>query len=175
MQNTDMTKRPFRKSSEVGTDLKSAFEFFVMPEPNSGCWLWAGPYLKRRHGYGCFTMRPAGIIQVRAHRLSWELHLGEIPPGVQVLHKCDNPACVNPDHLFLGSHLGNMADRDSKGRQNKGETHGMVKLTEESVRLIFSDPRRHTEVASEYGISFVTVSDIKRGRSWKHLGLATTA
>lgn len=171
MQYSDMSKRPFSRSSTTGGSLLAAFDHFVMPEPNSGCWLWVGPYFKHRSGYGCFTMRPMGIIQKRAHRLSWEIHCGEVPKGQHVLHKCDNTSCVNPAHLFLGGHLANMADRDAKSRQNRGETHGMVKLTQDAVCRIFSDARLQKDIAQEYGVSVVTVSDIKRGRSWKHLKL----
>ncbi|WP_370196517.1 HNH endonuclease signature motif containing protein [Aurantimonas sp.] len=150
--------------------MESAFGFFISPEPNSGCWLWSGPVFKLRGGYGCFTMRPAGIIQHRAHRVSWTLYRGEIPEKAHVLHKCDNPLCVNPDHLFLGDQPGNMADKVGKSRQDRGETHGMAKLTEDQAKSIIADDRRLIEIAADYGVSVPTVSDIRRGYSWKHLG-----
>lgn len=88
------------------------------------CWLWmAGKF---HGGYGAFgTSRSRNT---RAHRFSWALTHGPIPDGLLVLHKCDTPACVNPTHLFLGTDSDNMADRDGKGRQSRGVTHGAVML-----------------------------------------------
>jgi len=150
----------------------AAFEARYMPEPMSGCWLWTGMYLSmKRMGYGCFTMRPARMIGERAHRLAWKLLRGPISSEDHVLHRCDNPICVNPDHLFLGDQAANMDDRQQKCRHNYGETHGMVKLTEEQVRLIHADARLYSVIAAEYGVTFMTVCDIKRGHSWRHLGL----
>jgi hypothetical protein len=83
--------------------------------PDGGCWLWNGAVQHNGYGYlhvgGRFERRP-----VRAHRFSWELHRGPIPEGMHVCHSCDTPACVNPDHLFLGSRSDNMRDCASKGR-----------------------------------------------------------
>jgi hypothetical protein len=156
-----MTKRPYH------LDLQSAFDFYV--RKTKTCWLWTGPVFKLRGGYGCFTMRSAGLIQQRAHRVSWKLHKGPIKPGDHVLHSCDNPLCVNPKHLFLGDQPMNMRDKVAKSRQNRGETHGRRKLTEAQARAIKNDPRRQREIADDYGISVPTVSDIKRGYSWSHL------
>lgn len=153
----------------VDTDLARAFEALFQPEPNSGCWIWTGNTFKARGGYGCFTCRPCGIRSERAHRRAWELYRGPIPDGAHVLHRCDTPTCVNPDHLFLGDQAANMADKAAKGRQNRGETHGMRKLSEEQARAIIADRRLYREVAEEMGVSIQTVSDIKRGRSWPHL------
>lgn len=163
-------KRPFSLRSDVGSSVLSAFEYFVHPEPNSGCWLWAGPSFAKRGDYGCFTMRRAGIVQQRAHRISWALYRGALPANTHVLHRCDNPACVNPDHLFLGDQTRNMNDKVQKGRQNKGERHGMAKLTEVQAIAIRADSRKYSDIAQDYEISNVTVSDIKRSRSWAHLG-----
>ena len=164
-----MSKRPFSKKTSLGTDLKSAFEFFVSPEPNSGCWLWDGPYFAQRNGYGCFTMRSAGIVQSRAHRVSWLIYKGKLHPTDHVLNKCDTPACVNPDHLFIGDQSDNMTDKVRKGRQNRGNSHGMAKIDEATAIAIIRDLRLQKDIADHYGVSVVTVSDIKRGRSWKHL------
>lgn len=85
----------------------------------SRCWLWTAA--KLNGGYGAFQDEGRTL---RAHRVSWELAYGSIPCGIQVLHHCDNPACVRPDHLFLGTGKDNMKDRDTKGRQACGDRHG---------------------------------------------------
>jgi hypothetical protein len=99
-----------------------------MPEPNSGCWIWLGPIFEKRGGYGCFTMRPAGIIMQRAHRVSWKLYRrADLPKEVHILHHCDNVLCVNPDHLFEGDQAANMRDKSLKGRQLRGKNHPKYK------------------------------------------------
>lgn len=109
-------------------DWAKPFEERISPEPNTGCWLWTGNALSKRGGYGVFTNRPSGIVMKRAHRLSWELYKNVTLTGDQhVLHKCDNPLCVNPDHLFIGDQATNMEDKSFKGRQNLGKNHGMYK------------------------------------------------
>ncbi len=90
------------------------------PEPNTGCWLWM--YGTAKAGYGCCTY----LGEVGAHRVSYVIHIGPIPSGQHVLHKCDVPQCVNPDHLVLGTNADNMADMARKGRaqrHNAAKTH----------------------------------------------------
>jgi hypothetical protein len=108
-------------------DLNTAFNKHVSPEPNSGCWLWNGPRLMKRGRYGVFTHRPSGTIMQRAHRISWQLHKGNITEEQHVLHKCDNVLCVNPDHLFLGDQLKNNEDKSYKKRHTFGENHPKYK------------------------------------------------
>lgn len=165
-----MPKRPFSRHSDVTNSLQTSFEYYVAPDPVSGCWLWTGPTFKKRGGYGCFTCRPHGVVQGRAHRVAWAIYRHPISPKEHVLHKCDNPLCVNPDHLFLGDQNTNMQDKVAKGRQTRGETHGVRKLTENEAISIRNDQRLYTEIAEDFGISVPTVSDIKRARSWQHLG-----
>jgi len=108
-------------------DIKERFEQKCEPVTETGCWIWTGCYSgKGRTGYGLFHTKTVktGAKMKKAHRVSYELYKEEIPEGMLVCHKCDNPACVNPDHLFLGSHIDNMKDMISKGRahfQNKKE------------------------------------------------------
>jgi hypothetical protein len=144
----------------------------------SGCWIWQG---KSRSGncrlYGRITVD--GKI-VPAHRYSWELHnQKKIPKGVFVLHKCDNPECVNPDHLFLGTHKDNMDDKVRKGRQASGESlshprakgsrNGLSKLTEKQAIEIFNDPRSQRLLAKKYGVSQTVIHNIKSKKTWRHI------
>lgn len=135
---------------------------------NDDCWWWmAGA---GRDGYGVISI---GAYPVKAHRFSWELHFGEIPDGMCVCHRCDNKLCVRPDHLFLGTTQDNIADRDSKGRQIKGERHPDAKLTEETVRLIRSRYKRGCPtngiraLAREFGLCRSSMRAVVFGDTWK--------
>ena len=136
----------------------------------SGCWEWTD---KEKTGIGYGRMR-VGKRRVRAHRLAWEIRHGEDPGDALVLHRCDNPACVRVDHLFLGTHDDNMADRQSKGRTVKmlGSRHGMAKLTEQSVleiRRLRRNGKRHREIAKSFGVSPSLISVILAGKNWTHV------
>lgn len=129
------------------------------------CWPW-----KRaidREGYGRFTFEKKRKF---AHRIAYLLAYGEIPRGLKVLHRCDNPICVNPAHLFLGSHQDNMSDRNGKGRTAKGERNGRAKLTESQVGEI-RDWRKvgasYRSIASRFGINDKTVRQICSGKLWR--------
>jgi hypothetical protein len=107
--------REYQRQHYVPIVPKSAAQRFhdsYVADPNSGCWLWLGRELGS-HGYGSIKIFGRSV---RAHRFSWELHFGPIPSGLLVCHKCDVPACVNPSHLFLGTHLDNETDKRAKGR-----------------------------------------------------------
>lgn len=145
-----------------------AFERHVYPEPNSGCWLWTGGTLVCG-GYGMLYAAP---LRVRAHRWSYEHFKGPIPEGLDVCHKCDTPCCVNPDHLFLGTRQDNMNDAKNKNRVAKGERHSQAVLTETQVKEIKSaigSGAHGSELARQYGVAPMTISDIKKGRTWGHL------
>ena len=139
----------------------------VQKGPNNHCWIWIAG---KQHGYG--ILRVGGRC-VRAHRYSFMLNSGEpIPEGMNVLHKCDNPACVRPDHLFLGTQEDNNHDRSRKNRNAKGETRKNAKLTTEDVVRIrelaaAGIPRR--TLMHMFGISGTTVNNIKRRVDWKHV------
>lgn len=151
----------------------------------SGCVEWKAARGKNPNGtlgYGQFFMgsrHGASRRMHAAHRVAWTLVCGEIPPGMRVLHKCDNQACVNPNHLFLGTQLDNVKDMLSKGRKNtaRGERQGSAKLQAEQVSQIRSEYKKNARfpdegsslaLAQKYGISRGTVSDIAT-RAWRHI------
>lgn len=149
----------------IDTTFKKRFMDKVMPEPNTGCWLWCGTVPR---GYG--QVRYKGKIKL-AHRVSYELYSGsKIPLNYDVLHTCDVPSCVNPDHLFVGSHNDNMKDMVVKGRSTRGELQRSSKLTKEDVMEI----RRLTnsslsDIAERFKISTDHACRIRKGKHWKHL------
>lgn len=150
--------------------LKDRFMKHVFPEPNSGCWLWVG--FVGGNGYGGIRQTGPDEKSRTAHRVSWEIHFGPIPPGLCVLHKCDVRSCVNPQHLFLGTKKDNTQDSLAKGRFTTGEVNGWSKLTDESV---MSMRRRRKlgekirDLASEFGVCYETARRVLAGERWKHL------
>lgn len=114
--------------------LVDRFWEMVRRGPSEECWPWTGS--TRAGGYGAIAVRVPGRRHrlAPAHRVSWELHNGPIPDGLQVLHRCDNPPCVNPAHLFLGTNDDNVADMLSKGRNLVGQRCAHAVLTAEDVR-----------------------------------------
>lgn len=151
----------------------------------TGCTEWlCGRFAS---GYGQFSDQGKNR---RAHRVAWELAHGPIPDGLVVCHKCDNPACVNVGHLFLGTNNDNVQDRNAKGRQNcsrgehhgsrlhpervpRGEQNGSAKLPEQSVleiKAMLAQGAMGTDLARRFSVSTSTISNIKTGKGWKHLG-----
>lgn len=140
---------------------------FVSPEPMSGCWLWTGG--DKGGGYGAFGL---GGASERAHRASYRLHVGPIPDGKYVCHRCDNRACVNPAHLWLGTHAENQSDKMRKGRGRwiRGEAVAVSKMTRDGVRLLreaYRHGARQVDLATRFGITQGVVSKIVRGVLWK--------
>jgi hypothetical protein len=121
------------------------------------CWLWTGT--KNTYGYGIFLL--PGEVQVRAHRHSYEIHNGPIPEGMVIMHSCDNPPCVNPDHLKIGTRLENNRDSVKKRRNAYGSRNGQSKLSEEQISLIRADNRTHKLIADEFNISQSHVSRVR--------------
>jgi hypothetical protein len=137
-------------------------------EANTGCWIW----VKGRTGIGYGKIDVHGKAE-GAHRFSYEQFVGPIPAGMHVCHHCDNRACVNPEHLFLGTPASNVADMIGKGRKKHGEQTAASKLTDADVIEI---RRRYAErgetqsaLAREFGVSQVNVCRIVNRKSWTHL------
>lgn len=140
-----------------------------IPEPNSGCWIWTGAGDSKR-GYGSVSLNGKTW---RAHRYACAAS-GRDPTGKLVCHKCDNPPCVNPDHLFLGDQIDNVNDMWAKGRGVKslGEKHGKTTLTNDQVAEIKSTPMSFGRAGKRYGVSASTIYAIKHGLTWSHIEAA---
>ncbi len=136
------------------------------------CWVWTGYLNWQRGGYGYIGRGGRGNGTLRAHRYSWEFHNGPIPEGMEVLHHCDNPPCVRPDHLFLGDQQANVNDMWAKDRGPNGARMSK-RLTDDDVREIRrlweTGQYRQVELARQFGSTTGAVSAIVRRRSWKHI------
>lgn len=173
--------------------LKERFEAKVSPEPTSGCWLWTSSITGT--GYGTISLGGRADGREQAHRVAWELYRGSIPPGLCVLHRCDNRLCVNPDHLFLGTKADNTHDMLAKGREArgarhgsrtkpeefregcrrggmKGEAHHQARLTEDLVAQIrrrVASGATSEAVAAEFGVAGSTIRRIAARKLWRHV------
>jgi hypothetical protein len=158
------------------TPLPERFWSKVDKRPDSSqCWLWTG-YIdaggRGRFNTGSTGGKPGKIRS--AHRIAYELTYGPIEKGMEVCHHCDNPPCCNPAHLFLGTHMENMIDRDTKGRNINyiGTQHGMSKLTEDSVRemrYLRAQGATFQAIARRFGVSKSVAHQAITGVTWKHV------
>ena len=155
--------------------------FWSRVEKTDGCWKWHG---SKHKGYGLISKNGS---LAKVHRVSYELHIGPIPEGMHVLHKCDNPECSNPDHLFLGNHADNMKDMFDKRRHPsftkpenyaKGEKAPSAKLTAKDVlsirrRYVFVSWAESNcrELAEEFGVTMSSIRCVMNGRTWRHVQL----
>jgi hypothetical protein len=140
--------------------------FWAKVDKTDTCWVWTGTV--HPSGYGGLTMDGAVLY---AHRVSYEWAHGPIPDGMFVCHRCDNPRCVRPDHLFAAAQLENMRDMHRKGRGQAGEKHSSAKLAREQVEAIrvryAAGGTSHTKLAKEYGVSPITIGEILRHEIWR--------
>lgn len=133
---------------------------------DNGCWIWQGS--KDKNGYGTLRINKADW---KAHRYSYKIYNGEIGNKL-VCHKCDNPSCVNPEHLFLGTNKDNMKDMVKKQRSAAGEKNANSKLNKHVITIIrqrLKNGDTQVKIAKDYGITQTCVSKIKVGKSWSHI------
>lgn len=139
-----------------------------------GCWYWAGH--KHKAGHGQFYFRGRAHY---AHRVAWRLTFGRLQ-GKFVLHRCDNPNCVNPFHLFLGTQADNVADMIAKGRMaygekraRKGEKHGMAELTNKDVKYLRKAHAQNSktvkELSAQFGVTKACIYDCLKRKTWRHI------
>lgn len=155
-------------STQILSDPMIELLFWPRVDMGGDCWLWTGG--KQNQGYGIFWLD--GNRPVRAHRVSYEFTKGPIPEGMCVLHSCDNPPCVNPDHLFLGTYQDNAVDAVRKLRLARGRTNALIKLSDDQVleiRRLCGEGCSRSEVGRMFGVARTTVNDIVWRRNWKHI------
>jgi hypothetical protein len=180
-----LRRLPRSRGRAIGCGMTTEQRFWEKVQRTPTCWIWTAS--KRHKGYGAFAYHVNGkLVQTRARRYSWEIHRGTIPPGICVLHDCpggDNPACVNPNHLFLGTKAVNNADMIAKGRYNRrrrmagakykrGELHHAAKLTRAKV-LAIRDARAGGEsfgsLSRRLHLSIGHVFRIVTRKAWSHV------
>lgn len=139
-------------------EIKDRFCGFANPIPFIGCWIWSGSL--HQEGYGRFALN--GKTQ-KAHRVSYEIFKGKIPDGKLVCHSCDEPSCVNPDHLFIGTNYTNNLDKTKKGRAAKKLSADQVK----EIRLLLAGGFGVTMIGKKYGVTHSMIIRIKNQQNWK--------
>jgi hypothetical protein len=158
--------------AKIARPIAERFWALSIPEPNSGCWLWMGSVNSCGYGHfglGSRTDKTRRI--VTASRFAFELTYGPVPDGLQVLHHCDVPCCVNPEHLYAGTRSQNMQDAYDRGRQppRHGSHSPFAKLTDEIVREIRKSNKFGTEWARELGCTHSAIYSARNGKSWRHI------
>lgn len=176
--------RQQKRLNVVFTSASVEDRFWAKAQKSDDCWAWTAN--RNRRGYGKFCLNKR---QEPAHRVAYTLTYGDIPAGLWVLHHCDNPSCVRPDHLYLGTHQDNMQDRHNRGRAASGESNGSrmhperilrgercswAKLTTEQVAAIRQEyaTTRVTlhQLAAKYGVGKSQIHNIVRRKVWNYEG-----
>lgn len=159
----------------IGTRAVGSLEerFWRHVNKDGDCWLWTA-HTSSGKGYGRLGEGGKGGKYLHAHRVSYELHNGPIPDGYVVMHQCDNPSCVNPAHLSVGTTAQNIKDAYNKGRKvtpfKAGAAHHMAILDDEKVRFIRGNLHISAGVlAKQYGIARSAITAIRRRQTWKHV------
>lgn len=171
-------QRPYRKQRPAGMTLPEAFRYYMPDDPpDEGCWEWAGG-TRDWCGYGILSHSESPTGKVRAHRLSYEIFIGPIPEGNVIRHTCDNPPCVNPNHLVPGTQAQNVRDSverrrwGHRGEKIQGSRHYSTRLTESDVleiRRLCAEGVMQTELARKYGVCDGTINMIAARKTWKHI------
>lgn len=162
LKDKDSIKKALTTKIEIAKN-----RFYSSFNKSDNCWIWNKS--KDSFGYGLFYI---GGTYYRAHRYSYELFIGKIPEGKIIMHTCDNPPCINPDHLVPGTLEENNKDKAAKGRQIKGVDSFSAILDEQKVILIRKlrgEGRSYKELAIEFNVSKHTIYDLCNGRTWKHI------
>lgn len=155
-----------RACRNISRAIPVEIRFWAMVNKTKGCWLWTGrPIGPMKYGNIFIKNRHYEY----AHRVSWELHYGKIPSGMKVLHQCDTPLCVRPDHLFLGNTKINALDASAKGRLAMGERHFNSKFTENQIRDIRNSTETESLLANKYKVARSTIRNIVSRKRWKHV------
>jgi len=158
---TKVAKRPVGRP-EIPLREKLAAGF--IPGGQKDCWEWVGK--KDKDGYGCTNYKTRNL---RAHRAAWMVNKGAIPKGICVCHSCDNPSCVNPSHLFLGTVAENNRDRDMKGRMGRGNSR-FYKDDVIKMRSLHLEGESYSEIGRIFGTSATTVRRVVLKITWKRVG-----
>jgi hypothetical protein len=143
--------------------LQERFEGKYIIDESTGCWLWQGA---TSSGYGVMGRGRAGEGTIRASRVSYMIHKGPVKDEEIMCHKCHNPLCVNPEHIYAGTRSDNQMDRVKDGTSNRGERHGNSKLTEEQVREIRAYPKGYILTARKFGVSPQLIGRIRKRELW---------
>lgn len=172
---------PIKAKRKAGLSIQERLQRNCIPIPFAGCFVWCGALDNK--GYGVINI--GGGLARKAHRVSWSVFRGPIPPGMNVLHRCDMPCCINPDHLFLGTQADNVADMIAKGRDRKavgdnhssrlypelrrGENHSRARLSEKDILAIRSSPMGCRRLAKLYGVTVTHINNIRSRKAWAHI------
>ncbi len=152
-------------TKEINLSSKLIESFWKRVQKTDGCWEWPGPFSGSGYGYVYGDGTGHSLL---AHRVSYVIHKGPIAPGLHICHACDNPKCVNPEHLWAGTHEENHKDALIKGRKHSSSIRSLVKLNAESVRRILAlGPTTPTvQLAEMFGVHRSTILDVLRGSIW---------